>query len=540
MTASSMRFVDWLAADLAKRGTRFAFGVPGGGISLDLLEASQSAGMQTVITAREDAAAMMAGVAGRLANAPGLAFSTKGPGLASATNGLASALLDRLPTLMVAEHFDPEELVFLSHQVFDQAALANGLFGDIAGGKSRAIAPDPIAVTSALQGMMQAPMGPSVLLADPHMMTAQIDISAIEPSDTLADEAPSSAIDQAIQAIKKAKRPVIVAGLEATTPGVAAGVHALSSALGAPVLVTYMAKGVVPDSHPNFAGIFTGGAIEQACVNAADMIILVGVDPVELIRKPWPYSMPVVDLCAYAHSPHYLVPTARAEGDLASTVAAVAGGVHAGNWTSAEAAQHRDAISAGMSMTSDSGLSPVQVVEGVFAAFGSTPRLTVDAGAHMFSACAFWQAEQPLDVLISNGLASMGFALPAAIAAALHEPERGAVAMTGDGGFLMCLGELKTAAAMNANLTVVVFNDACLSLIDIKREQRQMQDLGLSWEAPDFTKVAAGFGFSTWLASNPAELRSAADAAAATSGPCLIDARIDASGYLGQLRALRG
>ena len=139
MTASSMRFVDWLAADLAKRGTRFAFGVPGGGISLDLLEASQSAGMQTVITAREDAAAMMAGVAGRLANAPGLAFSTKGPGLASATNGLASALLDRLPTLMVAEHFDPEELVFLSHQVFDQAALANGLFGDIAGGKSRAI-----------------------------------------------------------------------------------------------------------------------------------------------------------------------------------------------------------------------------------------------------------------------------------------------------------------------------------------------------------------------------------------------------------------
>ena len=89
VTAASQRFVDWLAVELFRRGTRFAFGVPGGGVSLDLLAAAQGAGIRTVVTAREDAAAMMGGVAGRLANAPGLAFSTKGPGLASATNGLA-------------------------------------------------------------------------------------------------------------------------------------------------------------------------------------------------------------------------------------------------------------------------------------------------------------------------------------------------------------------------------------------------------------------------------------------------------------------
>ena len=134
----------------------------------------------------------------------------------------------------------------------------------------------------------------------------------------------------------------------------------------------------------------------------------------------------------------------------------------------------------------------------------------------------------------------MGFALPAAIAAALHNPERGALAMTGDGGLLMCLGELKTAAAVGANVTVVVFNDARLSLIDIKREDRQMHDLGLSWEAPDFAQVAEGFGFATWRADTPDTLRTAALAAAATRGPCLIDARIDASDYRSQLRTLRG
>jgi len=134
----------------------------------------------------------------------------------------------------------------------------------------------------------------------------------------------------------------------------------------------------------------------------------------------------------------------------------------------------------------------------------------------------------------------MGFAVPAAIAAALHEPDRGAIALTGDGGFLMCMGELKTAVETNANLTVIIFNDAQLSLIDIKREDRQMADLGLSWTAPDFAAVARGFGLAAWQVNKDAELMPALSAAAEASGPRLIDIRIDASPYREQLRALRG
>jgi acetolactate synthase-1/2/3 large subunit len=134
----------------------------------------------------------------------------------------------------------------------------------------------------------------------------------------------------------------------------------------------------------------------------------------------------------------------------------------------------------------------------------------------------------------------MGFAVPAAIAAALHDPARGALAMTGDGGLLMCLGELKTIAALGANVTVIVFNDAALSLIDIKRQQRQMPDLGLSWPAADFAAIAGGFGFETWTARTESEMRHACSAAARSPGPRLIDARIDPSGYPNQLRSLRG
>ena len=130
MTATTQqRFVDWLAARLSMAGTGRAFGVPGGGSSLDLLTALREHGIETLVTAREDAAVIMAGVSGLLAEAPGVAFTTKGPGLAAASNGLASAALDRMPALLIAEAFDADELGYLSHQVYDQAELVAPLLG---------------------------------------------------------------------------------------------------------------------------------------------------------------------------------------------------------------------------------------------------------------------------------------------------------------------------------------------------------------------------------------------------------------------------
>ena len=158
----------------------------------------------------------------------------------------------------------------------------------------------------------------------------------------------------------------------------------------------------------------------------------------------------------------------------------------------------------------------------------------------MFSASTFWPAAKARDVLISNGLASMGFAIPAGIAAALHDPTRGAVAMAGDGGALMCLGELKTAVQVGAKICVIVFNDGRLSLIDIKREERQMPDLGLSWQRPDFAAIAAGFGLKSWRPATAEQLVDACREASAHDGPCLIDAQIGSGGYFAQMKSLRG
>ena len=180
------------------------------------------------------------------------------------------------------------------------------------------------------------------------------------------------------------------------------------------------------------------------------------------------------------------------------------------------------------------------MIHAVAAAAPANARITVDAGAHMLSAMALWPAQVPFDVLISNGLSTMGFAVPAAIAAALEAPERPVIAFTGDGGLAMCLGELATAARERLPVIVVVFNDGALSMIDLKQQQRSFATAGVRFAGFDFTAVARGMGCAAWRVDDPIGLERAVAKAAALGGAAVIDAAVDSAPYRKQFEALRG
>lgn len=167
-------------------------------------------------------------------------------------------------------------------------------------------------------------------------------------------------------------------------------------------------------------------------------------------------------------------------------------------------------------------------------------RVTVDAGAHMFPATMLWPVGEPNQMLISNGLSTMGFALPAAIGAAIRDQDRTVVALTGDGGLLMCIGELLTAVREQLRVVTVVFNDRSLSLIDLKQRQRQYASAGVTLGDVRWTSIAEGLGMSGHVATTEAELERALSQALDERGPSLIDARIDPSSYSDALRAIRG
>jgi acetolactate synthase-1/2/3 large subunit len=529
-----------IAQAFSRAGMPAIFGVPGGGSSLDLIEAAKSAGIPFILARTENGAGIMASALAELTQRPVGLLVTRGPGVSNAANGMANAALERSPVIMVADGYGTAESVFATHQLFDQAAMLMPVT------KSRSLVPEAAAGQAAADAIWAAlahPRGPAYIQLPGEAARAPSQPSEVaEPGLPLPPEA---AVAKARSMLGKARHPVIVAGLEALDPARCAATRALAHSLGCPVLPTYKAKGVMPDYHPLFGGVFTGGAAEAPLLREADLILLLGADPVEFIAQPWRFEAPIIELATAGRALHYREPALSLTGawDVAAEALAATAGASA--WTAGAIAAHRDAWLGGLRNASggDRGMAPSEIVEQAQAACreaGADPRVAVDAGAHMFSCTTFWQASRPGDLLISNGLATMGYALPAAIAAAWHDPSRGALAFTGDGGLLMALGELATAASLGLKLVVVVFNDAALSLIEIKKGQRDLPDGALDWPPSDFATVMRGLGGAGHRADDAASLHAAMREAWATPGPALIDVRCDPSSYPAQIAALRG
>src|SRR5439155_24477749 len=165
-------------------------------------------------------------------------------------------------------------------------------------------------------------------------------------------------------------------------------------------------------------------------------------------------------------------------------------------------------------------------------------RVTVDAGSHMFPATMLWPIDEPGQMLISNGLSTMGFALPAGIGAAILDRDRPVVVLTGDGGLLMCAGDLLTAVREKLRIVTIVFNDRTLSLIDVKQQQRQYASAGVALGEVAWTSIAEGFGMPGTVAATEEELERALSHALTQPGPTLIDVRIDPSTYPEMLRVI--
>jgi acetolactate synthase I/II/III large subunit len=523
-------------------GVNRVFGVPGGGCSLDLIAAFEKVGIRYVLARTETAATIMAAATAEATGTFGVVMTTQGPGVASAVNGIAQASLDRAPVILIGDGWTEKQASFDTHQVFDQKAVLEPLVK----ASTRLEGEDVASELEALIATMnEAPWGP--IFIELTGDTARRVVDDHEPARIVSEtRTPNVAqIEAAHQLLASAKKPVILVGLEARSRHVGELICAFAEQMGAPILATYKAKGLVPDTHPKLIGLFTGGAVERECVGQADLIVLCGLDPVELIGRPWGYSVPVLDLGPVAHPVHYVEPAVRVAGDLEPILKELLRARGGGGWDAAAFARMRDSVASRLAYRgqggAESGISPDAVVRtAVQLGEGKNARVTVDAGAHMFSCMAFWPVVRRADVLISNGLSTMAFSLPAAIAMSLETPDRPVIAFTGDGGLMMCAGELSTAAQHAAKLCIVVFNDSSLSLIAIKQEQRQFARSGVGWPGVDLATVARGFGLQGYSAANIDEYRDAMKQALESERPSLIDVRVDPTGYLAQSIALRG
>ena len=528
-----------LLGGLKNAGAARLFGVPGGGSSLELLEAARRCGLPFVLCHQETAACIMAAVTGELTGKPGGALVALGPGAASAVNGVAYARLDRAPLVVFTDRHPEGTRAFTTHQALDH----RGLLGTVA--KASMIVGATAAraqIVEAVELALTDPRGPVHLELPADVASEPAGGSA--PVEEPEPEPPTetSGMNRAAEQIRSSRRPVLLVGLQCRDDEDTRYVRELATRLGAPILTTYKAKGIVPDDHPLHAGIFTGAAIEQSVVGAADLIVAVGLDHVELIPKRWAYKSPVVHISREPSSAHYYRPdvalTGR-PGQILQELMARLGPDVLTEWKRETLAELKRSVVERLVVPTE-GLAPHRVVQMSRKIAPAASIAVVDSGAHMFPLTHFWTARAPQSFLISNGLATMGFALPAAIAAQLARPELPVICFTGDGGLMMVAAELETVKRLSLPIVIVVFNDRALSLIQVKQQQKGYGDRDMSYCGPDFPTLARSFGFEAFAAVTETEFKEAFAAALATEGPALVDARVDPSGYRPMLEAIRG
>ncbi len=531
-----MNLSEAMIATLTSVGVKYIFGVPGGGSSLDLIAAADKADIPFILFRGETSAALAASVVAELTGAPGVVLTAIGPGAASAVNGVAYASLERAPLLLICDAREVGQRV-PPHQVFDLQAM----YRPIAKACVRLTPKTGSRQFAELAALVQqTPEGPALVELSAAVASGSAGSNSVATEISHADDCDRGAAENALELLAASKRPILLVGLQAVRSSGGKPMLRLGERLGCPIMTTYKAKGVISDSHPQVIAHLTGADSEAAAIRRADLVLWAGVEPVELIPAPWQPEVPLLALSDRPGLQYPATPHAELLGPLAESIDLIfnAGGSSA--WLIEEIADLRDELKQRLRLPGGEGHTVESVVDAVIKAAPSDTRFTVDAGAHMLSVMARIQARESLQVLKSTGLSTMGFALPAAIGSALVDPSRRVVAFTGDGGLLMCLAELSTAARLGCRLTVIVVNDAALSLIDIKQQRRQHRPIGVRYPAVDFAATAIGQGCLAWKVGRKDPLETFLVEALAHEGPSLIDIRVDPSPYGEQLAALRG
>ena len=492
------RVADTLARALHAAGIRFAFGMPGGEV-VTFIDALQHAGIRFVLARNETAAAMMAAGASTLGGAPGLLVTTLGPGLANAVNGIADAAQERVPLIVVAGVAERALRARYTHQIVDHAALLRPLVKasfEIEPEGAGALAARAISLaTSAPCGPVHLDLSPSVAVASAR----HDDVAAVAVHRLRRLDAGDPGVVALRARLQQARRPLVIAGLEALRSGAGPVLRDLVVRHAIPLIATYKAKGIVDEILPlalGGAGLSPAAdAILLPLIRAADCVLLAGYDPIEM-RAGWLDSLgDGARLCeitevAADHGMH--APGLRLVAPVGPALEAVFCGLAPrAIWEGGAPAAAKAALAA--RFAGPQGWGPHRVFEVLQNAIPADAIVTVDSGAHRILLSQRWRARQHSTLLQSSGWCTMGSALPLAIGATLAAPGRAVVAVVGDGGLEMTLGELGTLRDHGLAVVVLVLQDQSLGLIELKQRQAGLARAGVSLGATRFDAVARAF-----------------------------------------------
>jgi len=528
---------DLLVRCLEEEGIEYVFGVPGEENADFMMSLEASKKIRFVLTRHEQGAAFMAEVYGRLTGNPAGALSTLGPGATNLITGVADANMDRSPLIALTGQGSTRRLHKESHQIMDVVSM----FRPVTKWATSILHPDtiPEIVRKAVRLARTEKPGAVHIELPEDVAKEESDEPPLLPRRFRRAVADDKITDRAFDLLKKAKRPIIIAGNGCIRKRASKQLRLFCEKTGISVISTFMAKGCV-DMDADYClytiGLGTRDRLSLV-VDDADLVMTLGFDMVEYHPELWnPKSDKTIihaDFLAAEIDAHYH-PQVELIGDLAHTLWMLNSRVDAHGGLSFDVAAQRECRAA---MARDfaehrdddtkGSIRPQKALWDAREVMGPKDILLSDVGAHKMWIARHYQCHDPNTCLIPNGFCSMGFALPGAIAARIVHPDRRILAICGDGGFLMNVQEMETARRLDSDITVMVWVDGGYGLISWKQETEFGRHTNLSFGNPDWMKLADAFGWSGRFVENSADLKDALEASLAEAGPSLLVLPID-------------
>jgi len=487
---------------LENEGVQYVFGIPGEE-TLDLNDAiDRSETVSFVPVRHEQGAAFMADAYGRLTGRAGVCLGTLGPGATNLVTGLADAFLDRAPVVALTGQTDLSEMHKESHQYIDIVRMMK----PVTKWNARVHDPEiiPEAVRKAFALAEREKPGATHLELPDDVMEAEVVGTPVPRRPSPLVEPLAAELHRAAELLQTCERPVVLAGNGVVRQQAAPALRRFCEQTGLNVITTFMGKGVTDADDPHT--LFTAGLRAQdypkGFMGKADLVVCVGYDLVEWAPANWnpraDRRIICIDTVAAEIDEHY-VPDVELTGGIGTIL------THLGNLVSAKpparlaAPPYRELFQIALEQGSDDSfpVKPQRVLRDLREIMAPDDVLISDVGAHKLWISRLWPAHQPNTVLISNGAAAMGFAVPAAVAAKLVLPkERHVVTISGDGGFLMNVQELETAKRLGLAIVNLVWTDSAFGVIELHQMRKFGRLAGTKFTNPDLVALAESFGIA--------------------------------------------
>ncbi len=492
-------FVECLEAE----GVKYVFGIPGEE-TLDLNESLAKSSVSFLPVRHEQGGAYMADMYGRLTGRAGVCLGTLGPGATNLVTAVADAFLDHAPLVALTGQSDLERMHKESHQYIDLL----GIMRPIVKWNARVTSPKiiPEVVRKAFKVAQAQKPGATHLELPEDVLAAPLDAAPLPVrAERRRPEVSSAELMRAVQLIQDAVNPVMLAGNGVVRVGASETLRQFSRATGIPVAETFMGKGLLDYEDERALGTVGLQARDYvlAGFEEADLVITVGFDLVEHAPKHWNPDSDKTILCIDTVSPDVdenFMTAVDLVGDIEHILSRLTDECR-GLGASGGSRRLNDLVLGRFEAAKDDDHFPVQPPRALWEirkALGREDILISDVGLHKLWIGRMFPAHEPNTVMIANGLAGMGFAVPSAIAAKLVHPERKVVAVAGDGGFLMNCQELETATRLKTPFVTVIWENEQFGSIVWKQDNKFGEHFGVDFTNPDFVKLADAFGMPAW------------------------------------------